>query len=65
MDATDKLVAAILAAAKVSARGAMPLEDYVAEYDTFLQFFEKREKAKTDQSNQGWMEAVKAEAERN
>ncbi len=43
----------------------MPLEDYVAEYDTFLQFFEKREKAKTDQSNQGWMEAVKAEAERN
>jgi hypothetical protein len=56
---TDKLVAAILAGAKVSAMGQRPAEDYIAEYESFLGFFEKREKAKTDQAIREWLEAQK------
>ena len=36
MSDTDKIVAAILAAAKVSAMGERPADEYVAEYESFL-----------------------------
>jgi hypothetical protein len=36
MSDVDKLVAAILAAAKVSAMGERPAQEYIAEYKAFL-----------------------------
>jgi hypothetical protein len=45
MNDTDKIVAAIFAAAKVSAMGERPADEYVAEYESFLHVLEKHEKA--------------------
>ena len=42
MSDTDKIVAAIFAAAKVSAMGERPADEYVAEYESFLHVLEKR-----------------------
>jgi hypothetical protein len=42
MSDVEKLVAAILAAAKVSAMGERPAGEYVAEYKSFLQILEKQ-----------------------
>jgi hypothetical protein len=44
MSDTDKIVAAIFAAAKVSAMGERPADEYVAEYESFLQVLEKHER---------------------
>jgi hypothetical protein len=43
MSDTDKLVAAIFAAAKVSTMGERPADEYVAEYESFLQILRKHE----------------------
>jgi hypothetical protein len=45
MGDTDKIVAAIFAAAKVSTMGERPADEYVAEYKLFLQVLEKHERA--------------------
>ena len=44
MGDTDKIVAAIFAAAKVSAMGERPAAEYVIEYESFLKVLEKHEK---------------------
>jgi len=44
MSDTDKIVAAIFAAAKVSAMGERPAAEYVAEYESFLKVLEKQER---------------------
>ena len=44
MSDTDKIVAAILAAAKISAMGERPAAEYVAEYELFLKVLEKHER---------------------
>jgi hypothetical protein len=43
MSDTDKIVAAIFAAAKISAMGERPAAEYVAEYESFLKVLEKGE----------------------
>lgn len=43
MSDTDRIVAAILAAAKVSRMGERPADDYIAEYEAFLGHFKKVE----------------------
>lgn len=43
MSDTDKIVAAIFAAAKISAMGERPAAEYVAEYESFLKVLEKSE----------------------
>ena len=46
MDNTDRLVAAIFAAAKCSASRSLKREDYCKQYDAFIQLMEEREKRK-------------------
>ena len=44
MGDTEKIVAAIFAAAKVSAMGERPAAEYVIEYESFLKVLEKQER---------------------
>lgn len=45
MDNSDKLVAAILAAARCSAAGDRPPTDYLDQYDEFIRLMGERRKA--------------------
>jgi hypothetical protein len=61
MSDTSKLVAAILAAAKVSQSPGATVEAYIAEYESFCKALGEREAAATT----GFIDHLKNEAERN
>ncbi|MGU3536803.1 hypothetical protein [Methylobacterium sp. A54F] len=64
MSDVNKMVAAILAASKVSAMGPNRLaEDYLAEYDAIRQALDARDKAAANQHAQGWAEAARRAVE--
>ena len=48
MNDADKIVAATLAAARCATAGHTPREEYVAEYEAFLQLLEQRAKEIAD-----------------
>ena len=57
-DGTNQVVAAVLAAAKVAARGPdMSTEDYVAEYDAFMRHFATRASAAADKRSTAFLDA--------
>jgi hypothetical protein len=64
MSDTDKIIAAILAAAKISKEGTHSPEGYVNEYHKMLAALETIEKAKASQFAAGLEKAIRDRAER-
>jgi hypothetical protein len=66
MSDTNKLVAATLAAAKVSADGPdRSFHSYIREYDAFRAFLDNRDKTAADQKTSAHPDAQKAKADRS